>query len=63
LFQTSDEVRGFYEKLGAGPVHKPIVNSFAEDPQANPFRDDVVLCYPADYPWPPGAIDLRGPGY
>ncbi len=63
LFQTSNQVRGFYEKLGAGVVTNQIVNSTADDANANPFWDDVVLRYPAAKHWPAGEIDLRGPAW
>jgi predicted N-acetyltransferase YhbS len=63
LFQTSQNVRPFYEKLGACLVTNRIVNSLADDPQKNPFWDEVVMRYPAAKPWPSGEIDLRGPGY
>jgi GNAT superfamily N-acetyltransferase len=63
LFQTTHKVRPFYEKLGATTVDNPIVNSLADDPNANPFWDEVVMRYPADADWPRGVIDLRGPGY
>ncbi|MEM8864162.1 MAG: GNAT family N-acetyltransferase [Planctomycetota bacterium] len=63
LFQTSHEVRPFYEKLGSCLVENRIVDSTADDPAANPFWDDVVMRYPAEADWPEGEIDLRGPGY
>jgi predicted N-acetyltransferase YhbS len=63
LFQTSFEVRPFYEKLGACLVTNRIVNSLGDDPAKNPFWDEVVMRYPAAKPWPEGDIDLRGPGY
>ncbi len=63
LFQTSEEVRPFYEKLGAGLVTNKIVNSLADDPNSNPFWDEVVMRYPAAKHWPEGTIDLRGPGF
>ena len=63
LFQTSHNVRPFYEKLGAALVTNPIVNSLADDPTANPFWDEVVMRYPAAKHWPAGVIDLRGPGF
>lgn len=64
LFQTSQPVRAFYERLGAAVVANPIINSLGEDPQANPFWDDVVMRYPASRTdWPEGEIDLQGPGY
>ncbi len=63
LFEAPERVRPFYEKLGACAVENRIVNSLAEDPLQNPFRDEVVLRYPANAPWPEGEIDLLGPGY
>lgn len=63
LFQTTHQVRPFYERLGATVVDNPIVNSLADDPLANPFWDDVVMRYPAAAAPPHGAIDLLGPGY
>ncbi len=63
LFQTSPEVRPFYEKLGGCVVENTIVNSLGEDPQASPFRDRVIMRYPSNREWPEGEIDLRGPGY
>jgi predicted N-acetyltransferase YhbS len=63
LFQTSHSVQAFYEKLGAGLVTSRIVNSRADDPNANPFWDDVVMRYPAVKHWPEGTIDLRSPGW
>jgi predicted N-acetyltransferase YhbS len=63
LFQTSNQVRGFYEKLGAGAVTNRIINSRGEDPHKNPFWDEVVMRYPAAKHWPAGDIDLRGPGW
>lgn len=63
LFQTSHQVRPFYEKLGCCPVENRIVNSLADDPTANPFWDEVVMRYPSGPGWPQGDIDLRGPGY
>ena len=63
LFQTSDDVRPFYEKLGAGVVTNPFINSQADDPTQKPFWDEVVMRYPAAKHWPTGEIDLRGPGW
>ncbi|MEN1680169.1 MAG: GNAT family N-acetyltransferase [Planctomycetota bacterium] len=63
LFQTSREVRPFYERLGACLVENPIVDSTADDPQSCPFWDNVAMRYPATDGWPQGTIDLRGPGY
>ena len=63
LFQTSEKVRPFYERLGAVVVENKIVNSLAEDPTAFPFWDSVIMRYPGNKDWPKGEIDLRGPGY
>src|SRR5690606_30487167 len=64
LFQTASAVRPFYISLGATDVTNHCINSLADDPQANPWWDDVVLRYPAARPgWPEGEIDLRGPGF
>lgn len=63
LFQTSQKVRPFYEKLGAALVTNRIVNSRDDDPTASPFWDEVALRYPQNRDWPEGEIDLRGPGY
>ncbi len=63
LFQTKDEVRPFYESLGAVMVDNSFVNSLIEDSTANPFWDAIQMRYPAGPGWPEGEIDLRGPGY
>ncbi|MEQ8210366.1 MAG: GNAT family N-acetyltransferase [Lacipirellulaceae bacterium] len=63
LFQTSIEVRPFYEKHGAREIENRIVNSLADDPDANPFWDRVVMIYPSDAEWPEGVVDLLGPGF
>lgn len=63
LFQTSSAVRPFYEKLGACVMDQVVINSLAADPEASPFWDEVVMRYPSHGDWPPGVIDLRGPGY
>jgi hypothetical protein len=63
LFQTKQNVRPFYEKLGCVLVQNRIVNSHGDDPAANPFWDEVVMRYPSTATWPAGTIDLRGPGY
>lgn len=63
LFQTNSKVQAFYEKLGAVIVDNHIINSLGNDPQANPFWDEVIMRYPATTPWPEGTIDLLGPGY
>ena len=63
LFQTKEKVRPFYEKLGCTLVENRIVNSRGENPESNPFWDEIVMRYPAQGDWPAGTIDLRGPGY
>ena len=64
LFQTSFKVQPFYEQIGCKLVENRIYNSLSEDePQANPFWDNVVLRYPSTEGWPDGEIDLRGRGY
>jgi GNAT superfamily N-acetyltransferase len=63
LFQTTPEVRAFYEKLGACLVKNKLINSTAPDPKASAFWDPVVMRYPAGSGWPEGTIDLLGPGY
>jgi predicted N-acetyltransferase YhbS len=63
LFQTSHQVRPFYDKLGAGLVTNRIVNSLGDDPEQSPFWDEVVMRYPLAKHWPEGDVDLRGPGW
>lgn len=63
LFQTTERVRPFYEKLGAVAIKNKIVNSLDEDSTASPFWDNVIMRYPSNGDWPEGEIDLRGPGY
>jgi GNAT superfamily N-acetyltransferase len=64
LFQTSRQVRPFYERLGATVVENHIFDSTAADPTEPAFRDEVVMRYPArNRGWPEGPLDLRGPGY
>jgi predicted GNAT family N-acyltransferase len=63
LFQTSQPVRPFYEKLGACAITNPIINSRGDTPKKNPFWDEVIMRYPSRPGWPDGEIDLRGPGY
>ncbi len=63
LFQTSDDVRPFYERLGAVVVDNRFVNSLADDPIADPFWAPVRMRYPSTGDWPEGEIDLRGPGW
>jgi len=63
LFATRPEMVAFYEKLGAGRVLRPVVNSLGTDPRANPFGADVVMGFPSHFQWPEGTIDLLGGGY
>jgi len=63
LFQTSEAVQPFYDRLGAMPVDNRFVNSLADDPNASAFWDRVIMRYPAKPGWPEGEIDLRGPGW
>jgi GNAT superfamily N-acetyltransferase len=63
LFQTTPDVRPFYEKLGACPVENKFINSRGDDPGVCPFWNEVILRYPASGSWPDGVIDLQGPGY
>ncbi len=63
LFQTTQQVRPFYEKLGACVIDNPIVNSLGIEHQESPFWDKVIMRYPSDQAWPQGEIDMRGPGY
>ncbi len=63
LFQTSHQVRPFYEKLGAGVVTNRFVNSLGDDPAKTPFWDEVVMRYPIAKHWPEGEVDLRGPAW
>jgi len=63
LFQTTQDVKPFYEKLGACVIKNSIVNSLGTDLHESPFWDKVIMRYPSGGPWPEGEIDLRGPGY
>jgi len=63
LFQTTPEVQAFYEKIGARTVDNRFVDSTADDPEASPWWDPVVMIYPAGATWPEGTIDLRGPAW
>jgi len=63
LFQTRNEVRPFYEKLGAVAVTNRLFNSKAADPTANPFWDPAIMRYPNTGNWPTGDIDTNGPGW
>ncbi len=63
LFQTTDRVRPFYDRLGAVQVENRVVNSLAAEPEAPAFWDPVVMRYPDKAGWPEGEIDLRGAGW
>jgi predicted N-acetyltransferase YhbS len=63
LFQTSEAVRPFYERLGALTVDNHFINSLAADPRARPWWDKVIMRYPNQPGWPAGEIDLRGPAW
>ena len=63
LFQTSVDVRPFYEKLRATKVDNRFFNSLGEDPDANPFWDTEIMRYPDRPGWPEGPIDLLGAAY
>ncbi len=63
LFQTTDEVQPFYERLGAVRIHNRFINSMASDPKAAPWWNPVIMRYPDGPGWPTGEIDLRGPGW
>lgn len=63
LFQTTPDVRPFYERLGCVVVDNRFVNSRAADPEADPFWAPVRMRYPATGTWPTGTIDLRGAGW
>lgn len=62
LFQTP--VAEFYRKLNSRIVTNKFVDGTnITDPDANPWRDDTVMIYPAEYKWPGGTVDLNGPDY
>jgi hypothetical protein len=63
LFQTTNIVQPFYEKLGATIVHNRLFNSLAADPAASPFWDPVIMRYAGTGNWPSGDIDTNGPGW
>jgi GNAT superfamily N-acetyltransferase len=63
LYQTTTDVRPFYERFGAVVIHNRFINSLAADPTINPFWAEVAMRYPAGPGWPAGEIDLRGPGW
>lgn len=63
LFQTSERASQFYLRMGATFVENRFVDSTADDPQRNPFKDERVMRYPSSGHWPTGEVDLRGSGY
>lgn len=63
LFQTSYAVQPFYEKLGCRRINTRVVNSLADDPEADAFWNELLMIYPATYDLPDGVIDLLGSGY
>ena len=63
LFRTKEEVRPFYEKLGAVVATNRIYNSHAADPTASPWWDPIIMRYPSGGNWPVGDIDINGPGW
>jgi predicted N-acetyltransferase YhbS len=63
LFQTTNEVQPFYERLGAVRIHNRFVNSLATDPKADPWWNPVIMRYAGGPGWPDGEIDLHGPGW
>jgi predicted GNAT family N-acyltransferase len=63
LFQTSPDVRPFYERFGCVSVDNRFINSLADNPAANPFWNPVIMRYPDTPGWPAGQIDLCGPGW
>jgi len=63
LFQTTEQVKPFYQQLGACLADNRFVDSTNSEQQESPFQDPVIMRYPAGDGWPAGEIDLRGPGY
>ncbi len=63
LFQTTEPVKSFYERLGAISIDNRFINSSADDPAFPPFWSPVIMRYPAKAGWPAGEIDLRGPAW
>jgi predicted N-acetyltransferase YhbS len=62
LFQT--DVVEFYLKLGAREIFNRFYNSKNRGtPDANPWWASSVMVYPSTCDFPPGDIDLNGPGY
>ncbi len=63
LFQTKETVRPFYEKFGAAVAPNRFYNAQAEDPEADPFWDPVIMYYPNRGNWPAADVDINGPGW
>ena len=63
LFQTTETVQPFYERLGARRVENHFYNSLEDDRPDSPWTDSVQMIYPGSVDWPDGPVDLRGPGY
>ncbi len=63
LFQTTNDVKPFYEKLGAMKIKNKIINSLSENPNKYPFWNEAAMVYSPHFKWPEGTIDLLGPGY
>lgn len=63
LFQTTEPIKPFYDRLGAVAIENLCVNSTAENPTAPAFWSPVIMRYSAKPGWPSGDIDLRGPGW
>ena len=62
LFQTP--IPEFYERLNCRIVGNRFVDrTNAAAPEANPWRNDIVMIYPAGFEWPEAAVDLNGPDY
>jgi GNAT superfamily N-acetyltransferase len=60
LFQTCRNNLPFYERLGAVVIGNRLINSRGENPEKNPFWDELAMRYPAQGAWPEGTIDLCG---
>lgn len=62
LFQTP--VPDFYVKLDCRQVENRFFNSLdPDDPDRWPWNDPTAMIFPAEFPWPSGEVDLRGPAY
>jgi len=61
IFQTG--VPGFYEPMNCRAIDNRVINSLADDPDANPFNDTHVMVYPASTDLGTGSVDMLGPGY